>query len=76
MTLAGLALSLRMKNAQLPLKYPLRIVGVIQLVTLVHFWLLPDAFPCSMARHSEELMTIGWVVVPATPRRSWAFSPS
>jgi hypothetical protein len=66
-TLAGLALSLRMKNAQLPLKYPLRIVGVIQLVTLVYFWLSPTAFPYSIARHSEELMTIGYVVMLATP---------
>lgn len=66
-TLAGLALSLRMKNAQLPLKYPLRIVGVIQLVTLVYFWLSPEAFPYSVARHSEELMTIGYVVMLATP---------
>ena len=66
-TLVGLALSLRMKNAQLPLKYPLRIVGVIQLVTLVYFWLSPDTFPYSIARHSEELMTIGYVVMLATP---------
>ena len=66
-TLLGLALSVRMKNAQLPLKYPLRIGGVIQLVTLVHFWLSPAAFPYSIARHSEERMTIGYVVMLSTP---------
>ncbi len=66
-TLLALALSVRMKNAQLPLKYPLRIVGVIQLVTVIYFWLSPDAFPYSIARHSEELMTIGYVVMLATP---------
>lgn len=66
-TLLALALSVRMKNAQLPLKYPVRIVGVIQLVTVVYFWLSPQAFPYSIARHSEELMTIGYVVMLATP---------
>ena len=66
-TLLGLALSFAMKNAQLPLKYPLRIVGVVQLVTLIYFWLMPGGFPYSIARHSEELMTIGYVVMMATP---------
>jgi len=66
-TLLGLALSFRMKNAQLPLKYPLRIVGVVQLVTLFYFWITPGAFPYSVARHSEELMTIGYVVMMSTP---------
>jgi len=45
----------------------LRIVGVIQLVTLVYFWLSPAAFPYSIARHSEERMTIGYVVMLSTP---------
>ena len=66
-TLLGLALSFAMKNAQLPLKYPLRIVGVVQLVTLIYFWLMPGGFPYSIARHSEELMTIGYVVMMDTP---------
>ena len=66
-TLLGLALSFALKNAQLPLKYPLRIVGVVQLVTLIYFWLMPGGFPYSIARHSEELMTIGYVVMMATP---------
>lgn len=66
-TLLAFALSLRMKNAMLPLKYPVRIVCVVQLVTLVYFWLTPGTFPYSIARHSEELMTIGYVVILATP---------
>lgn len=66
-TLAGLALSLRMKNASLPLKYPLRIVCVLQIITLIYFWLSPERFPYSIARHSEELMTIGYVVMFSTP---------
>ncbi|MES2361904.1 MAG: hypothetical protein V4646_08880 [Pseudomonadota bacterium] len=67
LTLLAFALSLRMKNAMLPLKYPVRIVCVVQLVTLVYFWLTPGTFPYSIARHSEELMTIGYVVILATP---------
>ncbi len=66
-TLMGLALSLRLDHAKLPLKYPLRIVCVIQAVTLAYFWLSPADFPYSIARHSEELMTIGYVVMLATP---------
>lgn len=66
-TLLGFVLSMRMRDAALPLKYPLRIVCVVQLITLAYFWLTPSAFPYSVARHSEELMTIGYVVMLATP---------
>jgi hypothetical protein len=65
--LLGLVLSLRMRDAALPLKYPLRIVCVVQLIALAWFWFTPTAFPYSVARHSEELMTIGFVVILATP---------
>lgn len=67
LALLGLVLSMRMRDAALPLKYPLRIVCVVQLITLAYFWLTPTAFPYSVARHSEELMTIGYVVMLATP---------
>lgn len=67
LVLLGLAISLRMKKASLPLKYPLRIVCVVQLVTLIYFWALPNSFPYSIARHSEELMTIGYVLMLASP---------
>ncbi|MEO8388088.1 hypothetical protein [Polaromonas sp.] len=66
-TLAAFALSLRMKDAQLPLKYPIRIVCVLQFVALGYFWFSSTEFPYSIARHSEELMTIGYGVMVATP---------
>ena len=66
-TLLAFVMSTRMDNAKLPLKYPLRIVCVIQAVTLMYFWLAPSTFPYSIARHSEELMTIGYVVMLTTP---------
>lgn len=66
-TLAALALSFGMKHAALPLKYPIRIAAVIQFVTLLFFWFAPSEFPYSIARHSEELMTIGYAVMLATP---------
>lgn len=66
-TLLAFALSLRMNNAKLPLKYPLRIVCVVQFITLIYFWWTPSAFPYNIARHSEELMTIGYVVMLSTP---------
>lgn len=66
-TAAGLVLSLFIRNEKLPLKYPLRIVCVIQAVTLAYFFFTPGTFPYTIARHSEELMTIGSVVMLATP---------
>jgi hypothetical protein len=66
-TLAGLALSLTMKGATLPLKYPLRIICVVQLIAVAYFSWLPGSFPYSIARHSEELMTIGYVIMVSTP---------
>ena len=66
-TLGALLLSFRMQHAKLPLKYPLRIVCVVQIITLIYFWLTPATFPYSIARHSEELLTIGFVVMLATP---------
>ncbi|MDB5966489.1 MAG: hypothetical protein JWQ72_2989 [Polaromonas sp.] len=66
-SLLGLAASFTMKKALFPLKYPLRIVCVLQLVALAYFWFRPDGFPYTIARHSEELMTIGYVVMLSTP---------
>ncbi len=66
-TSIGLGLSLTMKGAMLPLKYPLRIACVVQAAALVYFWLNPTTFPYSIARHSEELLVIGYVVMLATP---------
>lgn len=66
-TVLALLMSLRMTGASLPLKYPVRIACVVQLGALLYFWLLPGDFPYTIARHSEELMTIGYVTTLATP---------
>jgi hypothetical protein len=66
-TLAVVALSLRMKDAKQPLKYPLWIVCFVQAMSLLYFWLTPSTFPYSIAHHGEELMAIGFVVMLATP---------
>ncbi len=66
-TIAGLLLSILMKGATLPLKYPLRIVCVVQLMAVAYFAWSPTNFPYTIARHSEELMTIGYVIMLATP---------
>ncbi len=67
LAIAGLMLSLLMKGATLPLKYPLRIVCVVQLMAVAYFFWAPSDFPYTIARHSEELMTIGYVIMLATP---------
>ena len=65
--LAVFALSFGMKHARLPLRFPLRIVSVVQLVAVAYFWLYSADFPYSIARHSEDLMTIGFALMLATP---------
>lgn len=59
--------SLRMRNDSLPLKYPMRIVGVVQGFALAYFWFVPLQFPYTISRHSEELLFIGYVMMIATP---------
>lgn len=66
-TLAVVVLSLRMKDAKQPLKYPLWILCFVQSTSLIYFWLTPWSFPYSIALHCEELMTIGFIVMLATP---------
>jgi hypothetical protein len=42
--------------------------AVVQLASaLLYFWLTPGDFPYTVPRHSEELLTIGYVVMLATP---------
>lgn len=66
-TLLLLVLSLQLRGAQLPLKYPLRIACAVLAATLAYFWLWPGAFPYGIARHGNELMSIGYAVMLATP---------
>ena len=66
-TTIGFLATFAMKRVTFPLKYPLRIICVIQFATLAYFWWTPDTFPYNIARHSEELMTIGFVVILITP---------
>jgi hypothetical protein len=66
-TLFGFALSLRMNKNNLPLKYPLRIICIVQFAALLYFWISPTTYLYSIAEHSEELLSIGYVVLLATP---------
>ena len=66
-TVLAFAASFRMTRATFPLKYPVQIISVIQAVALLYFWLTPATFPYNIARHSEELMTIGYVVILIAP---------
>ena len=66
-TALAFAASFRMTRATFPLKYPVQIICVIQAVALLYFWWTPTTFPYNIARHSEELMTIGYVVILIAP---------
>lgn len=60
-------LSMQMRKESLPLKYPLRIVCMVQASALLYFYFTPEQFPYTISRHSEELMFIGYVMLLATP---------
>jgi hypothetical protein len=66
-TVLSFAASFRMTRATFPLKYPVQIICVIQFVALLYFWWTPATFPYNIARHSEELLTIGYVVILIAP---------
>ena len=66
-TVLAFVASFRMTRATFPLKYPVQIICVIQAVALLYFGLTPATFPYNIARHSEELMTIGYVVILIAP---------
>lgn len=56
-----------LRGALLPLRYPLRIMCVVQGVAVAYFWFAPGRFPYGIARHSDELMRIGYLLMMATP---------
>lgn len=59
--------SSRLRDDSLPLKYPLRIVAVVQAVALAFFVFAPTQFPHTISRHSEELLVIGYATMVAVP---------
>ena len=67
LTLVLLVVGLRMKNSRLPLRYPLLIIACVQGLSLMFFALSSTPFPYSIEQHCEELMTIGYIVMLATP---------
>lgn len=56
-----------LRGAALPLRYPVRIMCAVQAVALAYFWFAPERFPYGIARHSDELMRIGYLLMMATP---------
>ena len=66
-TLLVFALSFQMKNKTTPLKYLVQIMCGVQICTLIFYQLNPARFTGSIARHSEELMVMGYVVMLITP---------
>jgi hypothetical protein len=64
---AAVACSGMLRGKVLPFKYPVRIMCAVQAVAIAYFWFAPGRFPYGIARHSEELMTIGYLLMLATP---------
>ncbi|MDB5942005.1 MAG: hypothetical protein JWQ13_1571 [Ramlibacter sp.] len=61
------ALSYRLRRAAYPLRFPLRIVCVILVVSVLVFWLWPGLFPRNSAQHGEQLLSMGWALILASP---------
>lgn len=66
-TLLVFALSFQMRNKTLPLKSLVRLICGVQIIALIFWLFMPKNFPGSIARHSEELMVMGYVVMFVTP---------
>lgn len=67
LTFLVFALTTRMGNKLLPLKYLLRILCAVQTVALVFFTYLPSQFPYSIPDHMRDLISMGYMLILAIP---------
>lgn len=65
--LIGFVVSLKMNGRMLPLKYLVRILCTVQAVALAYFLFIPSQFPYSIVSHISSIITIGYVLLIATP---------
>jgi hypothetical protein len=66
-TIAGFALSYRLRRSWFPLRYPLRIVCVLQAASVLYFQFSRAPFPYDVTSHSQELLTMGYALLVCTP---------
>lgn len=69
---AGLTLAIafatsKLNSDKLPLKYLVRVICFIQLVSLLYFLILPSQFPYSVADHMADIAHIGFTLMFVTP---------
>ncbi|MGY8905322.1 MAG: hypothetical protein ACKVIH_12310 [Burkholderiales bacterium] len=66
-TLLAAAGSFALTGPMLPLKYLLRIGCAVQAMALVFFWWLPAWFPYTVANHLQDMVSLGYVLLIASP---------
>jgi hypothetical protein len=66
-TLAGFVFSYRLRKSWFPLRYPLRIVCVIQAVSVLYFQFPSQPFPYDVTSHGQELLTMGYALLLCAP---------
>lgn len=66
-TLIAFAATFAMNGRALPLKYLVRILCVVQALSLLFFWLAPAQYPYSVDSHVRDLAMVGYVIMVAVP---------
>jgi len=56
-----------MNGAMLPIKYALRILATVMLVSIVYFIVEPTQFPYSITRHMHDIANLGFVLMISSP---------
>ena len=67
LTFGVFALTTRMSNDKLPLKYLLRIVCTVQTISLTFFWYVPSQFPYTIPDHMRDVISMGYMLILAIP---------
>jgi hypothetical protein len=67
LTFGVLALTTGMNNSKLPLKYLLRIICAVQLISLGFFWYVPSQFPYTIPDHMRDIISMGYMMLLAIP---------
>lgn len=67
LTVAALLASSTLRGGRLPLRYLMRILCFIQILSLVFFWCWPSQFPYSVADHLDDMAHVGFTLMLVTP---------
>jgi hypothetical protein len=67
--MTGLAflVTFKMRGAMLPIKYAIRILATVMLVSIAYFFVVPTQFPYSIMSHMHDIANLGFVLLVSSP---------